>query len=160
MTSAPRWYLPALLLALALLPSPARAQTSAAAAWSASPAAQLKSALRELVAAQARYRETRGGYARTVAPLRLPAESGVRLEVTAASAGGKLGDERVTLRQNLPVALAQPRTRRPARRRIAIEVGAALAGRTLDQGQPIRRENRDRRALPDQFRRFCRISVE
>jgi len=88
MTSAPRWYLPALLLALALLPSPARAQTSAAAAWSASPAAQLKSALRELVAAQARYRETRGGYARTVAPLRLPAESGVRLEVTAASGTG------------------------------------------------------------------------
>ncbi|HVL16801.1 MAG TPA: hypothetical protein VM387_02345 [Gemmatimonadales bacterium] len=88
MTSAPRWYLPALLLALALLPAPARAQTSAAAAWSASPAAQLKSALRELVAAQARYRETRGGYARTVAPLRLPAELGVRLEVTAASGTG------------------------------------------------------------------------
>lgn len=88
MTSAPRWYLPALLLALALLPPPARAQTSAAAAWSASPAAQLKSALRELVAAQARYRETRGGYARTVAPLRLPAEPGVRLEVTAASGTG------------------------------------------------------------------------
>ena len=88
MTSAPRWYLPALLLALAMLPAPARAQTSAAAAWSASPAAQLKSALRELVAAQARYRETRGGYARTVAPLRLPAEAGVRLEVTAASGTG------------------------------------------------------------------------
>ena len=88
MTSAPRWYLPALLLALAMLPAPARAQTSAAAAWSASPTAQLKSALRELVAAQARYRETRGGYARTVAPLRLPAEAGVRLEVTAASGTG------------------------------------------------------------------------
>ena len=88
MTSAPRWYLPALLLVLALLPAPARAQTSAAAAWSASPAGQLKSALRELVAAQARYRETRGGYARTVAPLRLPAELGVRLEVTAASGTG------------------------------------------------------------------------
>lgn len=88
MTSAPRWYLPALLLVLALLPAPARAQTSAAAAWSASPAAQLKSALRGLAAAQARYRETRGSYARTVGPLRLPSEPGVQLEVTAASGTG------------------------------------------------------------------------
>ena len=88
MMSAPRWYPPALLLALALLPPPARAQTSAAAAWSASPAAQLKSALRGLAAAQARYRETRGSYARTVAPLRLASEPGVRLEVTAASGTG------------------------------------------------------------------------
>ena len=83
MTSAPRWYLPALLLVLALLPAPARAQTSAAAAWSASPAGQLKSALRELAAAQARYRETRGSYARTVAPLRLTAASGTGWQARA-----------------------------------------------------------------------------
>ena len=88
MTSALRWYSPALLLAITVLPPPARAQTSAAAAWSASPVAQLKSALRELAAAQAHYRETRGSYAGSVAPLRFPSEPGVRLEITAASATG------------------------------------------------------------------------
>ena len=91
MTSASRWYPPALLFVLALLPAPARAQTSSAAAWSASPAAQLKNALRALAAAQSHYRETRGGYAASVAPLRLPPEAGVRLEVIAASAGGWQG---------------------------------------------------------------------
>ena len=103
MMSAPRWYPPALLLALALLPAPARAQTSAAAAWSASPAAQLKSALRGLAAAQARYRETRGSYARTVAPLRLPSEAGVQL----AGSGGAPGPAGAELRH----------LRRPGRRR-------------------------------------------
>jgi hypothetical protein len=88
MTSALRWCSPALLLAIAVLPPPARAQTSAAAAWSASPAARLTSALRELAAAQARYRETRGSYAGSVAPLRFPSDPGVRLEITAASATG------------------------------------------------------------------------
>jgi len=88
MRSASRWHPPALLLTLALLPVAAQGQTGAAAAWSASPAAQLKNALRELVAAQAHYRETRGTYAVSVAPLRLPAESGVRLEVLAASGTG------------------------------------------------------------------------
>jgi hypothetical protein len=91
MTSASRWYPPALLLVFALLPAPARAQTSTAAAWSASPATQLKNALRGLAAAQARYRETRGSYAASVAPLRLAAEAGVRLEVTAASPTGWQG---------------------------------------------------------------------
>jgi hypothetical protein len=91
MTSASRWYPPALLFVLALLPAPARAQTSSAATWSASPAAQLKNALRGLAAAQGRYRETRGSYAASVAPLRLPPEAGVRLEVIAASASGWQG---------------------------------------------------------------------
>lgn len=91
MVSACRWCPPALLLILTLLPAPVRAQTSARAAWSASPAARLKDALRELVAAQARYRDARGTYAATVAPLRLPAEAGVRVEVTAASSTGWQG---------------------------------------------------------------------
>ena len=91
MTSASRWHPPALLVILALLPSAALAQTSSAAAWSASPAAQLKNALRGLAAAQGRYRETRGSYAASVAPLRLLPEAGVRLEVIAASASGWQG---------------------------------------------------------------------
>jgi hypothetical protein len=91
MTSASRWYPPALLFVLALLPAPAGAQTGTAAAWSASPAAQLKDALRSLATAQARYRETRGSYAASLAPLRLPTEAGVRLVVTAASASGWQG---------------------------------------------------------------------
>ena len=89
--SAFRWAPPALLLVLALLPAPARAQTGTAAAWSGSPAAQLKVALRELAAAQARYREARGTYAASMPPLRLSTGSGVRLGVTAASATGWQG---------------------------------------------------------------------
>jgi hypothetical protein len=91
MTSASRWHWPALLLTLALLPVAAHAQTGTAAAWSESPAAQLKNTLRVLAAAQARYREARGTYAGSVAPLRLTAESGVRLDVIAASATGWQG---------------------------------------------------------------------
>ena len=91
MASASRWYPPALLVILALLPSAALAQTSSAAAWSASPAAELKNALRGLAAAQGRYHETRGSYAASVAPLRLPPGAGVRLEVIAASASGWQG---------------------------------------------------------------------
>lgn len=91
MASASRWYPPALLVILALLPSAALAQTSSAAAWSASPAAELKNALRGLAAAQGRYHETRGSYAASVAPLRLPPDAGVRLEVIAASASGWQG---------------------------------------------------------------------
>jgi hypothetical protein len=71
--------------------APVQAQASAAATWSASPAAQLKASLRALAAAQSRYREARGSYAPSLAALRLRAEPGVRLEVTAASATGWQG---------------------------------------------------------------------
>jgi hypothetical protein len=79
------------LLVLALAASPARAQTSADASWSTSPAAQLKGALRALAAAQAHYREQRGSYAPAVGALQLRVEPGVRIEVTAASATGWQG---------------------------------------------------------------------
>ncbi|HKU60923.1 MAG TPA: hypothetical protein VJQ44_06865 [Gemmatimonadales bacterium] len=91
MASASRWYPPALLVLLAVQPAPAAAQTSAVAAYAASPAAQLKSALRGLAAAQARYRDVRGSYAPSLASLRLRAASGVRLHITAASATGWQG---------------------------------------------------------------------
>jgi hypothetical protein len=79
------------LLAMALASAPAAAQTSASAAWSASPAAQLKGALRTLAAAQRRYRDQRGSYATTVGPLRLTTERGIQLEVIAASPSGWQG---------------------------------------------------------------------
>ena len=86
-----RSHLMAVAVATALAAAPGWAQTGAPASWSASPAAQLKGALRGLAAAQARYRERRGGYASALASLELRAEPGVRLEVTAASATGWQG---------------------------------------------------------------------
>jgi hypothetical protein len=77
--------------ATALAAAPVRAQAGAPVSWSASPAAQLKGALRGLAAAQARYREGRGSYAAALSSLDLRAEPGVRLEVTAASTTGWQG---------------------------------------------------------------------
>jgi len=79
------------LAAMVLVAAPLHAQAGAPAAWSASPAAQLKGALRGLAAAQARYRERRGSYAPAPSAAGLAAEPGVRLEVTAASATGWQG---------------------------------------------------------------------
>jgi hypothetical protein len=79
------------LAAMLLAAAPARAQASAEASWSTSPAAQLKGALRALAAAQTRYREKQGRYAPAVGALQLRAEPGVRLEVTAASTAGWQG---------------------------------------------------------------------
>jgi hypothetical protein len=78
----------ALAATMLLAVPPVGAQAAASAAWSASPAAQLKASLRALAAAQGRYRERRGSYAPGLAGLELPAAPGVRLEVTAASATG------------------------------------------------------------------------
>ena len=79
------------LAAMMLAAAPVQAQASAAASWSASPAAELKEALRALAAAQTRYRERRGSYAPTLVALELRAKPGLRLEVTAASATGWQG---------------------------------------------------------------------
>jgi len=79
------------LAAMALAAAPLRAQAGAPASWSASPAAQLKGALRGLTAAQARYRERQGTYAPGLSTVGVRAEPGVRLEVTAASATGWQG---------------------------------------------------------------------
>lgn len=79
------------LAATLLAGAPVHAQATATASWSASPAAQLKASLKALAAAQSRYREQRGSYAPTLSALRLRAEPGVRLEVTAASVTGWQG---------------------------------------------------------------------
>ena len=75
-----------LVVALALLASgsPAAAQARAAAASRPSHAAQLKSALRELAAAQARYHVAKQTYAASADVLRMPPALGIRVEVLSA----------------------------------------------------------------------------
>jgi hypothetical protein len=87
-----------LVVALVLLATPLSAQTSAAAGWHASPAAQLKSALRELAAAQRRHYADRGTYAASAGPLRLAPEPGVRWRLRRRPApGGRRGPSTATV---------------------------------------------------------------
>jgi hypothetical protein len=65
-----------------------RAQTSAAAAWQATPASVLKNALRAALAAQDRYYTTNETYAPSVAALGLRPEAGVRVDILRATASG------------------------------------------------------------------------
>jgi hypothetical protein len=76
------------VVALVLLAPPLSAQTTATAGWNASPATQLKGALRTLAAAQGRYKDTRGTYASAVTPLQVAADPGVRLDILAATPTG------------------------------------------------------------------------
>ena len=62
--------------------------------------------------------------------------------------------------QGLAEALSQPGARRPANRGEAVEVGAALGRRTLDQRQAIRREDRHRRAVAGRGGGVDRTAVE
>ena len=68
-----------------------RAQTSAAAAWQATPASVLKSALRSALAAQDRYYAANETYAPSVEALGLRPEAGVRVDILRASARGWQG---------------------------------------------------------------------
>jgi hypothetical protein len=65
-----------------------RAQTSAAAAWQATPASVLKNALRAALAAQDRYYTANETYAPSVAALGLRPEAGVRVDILRATASG------------------------------------------------------------------------
>lgn len=83
------WYRSILLsVLLGWSPTKATAQTSAAASSQATPASGLKSTLRNVVAAQARYHSVRRAYARTVAELGIQTDAGVRVEILAAGARG------------------------------------------------------------------------
>jgi|GraSoiStandDraft_12_1057312.scaffolds.fasta_scaffold266768_2 predicted Zn-dependent protease len=64
------------------------AQSSAPAAWQATPASVLKGTLRSVAAAQARYRASRGTYAASVDRLDIRPESGVRVDILRADAAG------------------------------------------------------------------------
>lgn len=64
------------------------AQSTAAAAWQATPASVLKGALRSAAAAQMRYRAQKGTYAGSVQELGLRPESGVRVDILGAGPRG------------------------------------------------------------------------
>ena len=74
-------------LALPLSPTLAAAQTKAL-ATSPSHAAQLKSALRSVAAAQARHHAAKRSYAVSLDVLRVPPAPGVRVEILAAGRSG------------------------------------------------------------------------
>jgi hypothetical protein len=65
-----------------------RAQTSAPAAWQATPASVLKSALRATLAAQDRYYTTHDAYAPSIEALGLRPEAGVRVDIVRATESG------------------------------------------------------------------------
>jgi hypothetical protein len=65
-----------------------RAQTSAPAAWQATPASVLKSALRATLAAQDRYRAVHAAYAQTTEALGLRVDPGVRVDILRATPAG------------------------------------------------------------------------
>ena len=68
-----------------------RAQTSAPAAWQATPASVLKGALRNALAAQERYYAANETYAPSVEVLGFRAEAGVRVDILVATASGWQG---------------------------------------------------------------------
>ena len=79
------------LLLAALGAGALRAQTSATAAWQATPASVLKSALRSALAAQDRYYAAKETYAPSAEALGLRPEAGVRVDILRASASGWQG---------------------------------------------------------------------
>ena len=68
-----------------------RAQTSAPAAWQATPASVLKSALRHTLAAQERFYAANETYAPSAEALGLRPEAGVRVDILVATANGWQG---------------------------------------------------------------------
>lgn len=68
-----------------------RAQTSATAAWQATPASVLKTALRNTLAAQERFYAANESYAASVEALGLRPEAGVRVDILVVGANGWQG---------------------------------------------------------------------
>jgi len=79
---------PALALLLSSAPVAVAVAQTKALATRPSHAAQLKSALRSVAAAQARHHAARSAYATSVGPLRLPPAPGVRVEILVAGRSG------------------------------------------------------------------------
>jgi len=77
-----------IVMVLLLLPWPAAAQTPASAAWRATPASLLKTTLRAVAAAQARYRGDHSTYAGSTQQLDVRPQDGIRVEILAASSEG------------------------------------------------------------------------
>jgi Tfp pilus assembly protein PilE len=83
---------PLVVILLAALSAAAlRAQTSATAAWQATPASVLKTALRTTLTAQERFYAANETYAPSVEALGLRPEAGVRVDILVAGANGWQG---------------------------------------------------------------------
>jgi hypothetical protein len=88
-----RGSLAAILLSLAMLGAPRTlgAQSSAPAAWQATPASVLKAALRSVAAAQERYRAAHGRVAASAEQLDVRLAPGVRVDILGAGVTGWQG---------------------------------------------------------------------
>ena len=80
-------YIPGVVLGLSLAANGAMAQTSTA-GWQSTPASVLKTVLRNVVAAQDKYRATHATFAGSVEALRLNLGSEVKVQITRATEGG------------------------------------------------------------------------
>lgn len=79
------------LLLVSAARMPAAAQTSTAAAWQATPASMLKTALRTVTAAQVRYFQAQKTYSASVEALGLRVERDVQVQILAAGPKGWQG---------------------------------------------------------------------
>jgi len=86
MGRAPHTY--GLVLALSLGVAHAAPAQSADAAWQSTPASILKSTLRNVVAAQDKYRETHPGFASSLEVLRISPGSDVKVQILGVTARG------------------------------------------------------------------------
>lgn len=77
-----------LVLALSLGVAHVAPAQSANATWQSTPASVLKSSLRNVVAAQDKYRETHPGFASSVEALRVDPGSGVTVQILGVTASG------------------------------------------------------------------------
>lgn len=77
-----------LALALSLGVAHVAPAQSGSATWQSTPASVLKSSLRNVVAAQDKYRETHPGFASSVEALRVTPESGVKIQILGVTASG------------------------------------------------------------------------
>jgi hypothetical protein len=77
-----------LLLGLSLAASQVAVAQNASASWQSTPASILKNALRNVVAAQDKYRATHPIFATSVEALQVQAGSDVKLQILGASANG------------------------------------------------------------------------
>ena len=81
-------HIPVLVVALSLGAANGAPAQSASSAWQATPASVLKAALRNVVAAQDKYRGSHQRYAGSVELLRVNSGADVRIQITGVTAGG------------------------------------------------------------------------
>jgi hypothetical protein len=81
-------HIPGLVFVLSLAAASGAPAQTASSTWQSTPASILKSALRNLVAAQDKYRESHAAYARSLEVLRVNPGSEVKVQILAVSANG------------------------------------------------------------------------